>query len=59
VDSLKQEKTEMKTIRLTVVLCFVLGLAGVFPGAHLTFAQSDDVCARPDGLPAPPMDWEL
>ena len=46
----------MKTIRLTVVLCFVLGLAGVFPGAHLTFAQLDDVCARPDGLPAPPAD---
>ena len=46
----------MKTIRLTVVLCFVLGLAGVFPGAHLIFAQMDEICSRPDGIPAPPAD---
>ena len=46
----------MKTIRWTVVSCFVLGLTGVFPGAHLTFAQSDDICSRPARLPAPPED---
>ncbi len=44
----------MKTTRLTFVLCFVLGLTGAFPGAHLIFAQSDDVCSKPAGLPDPP-----
>ncbi len=44
----------MKTIRLTVILCFVLGLAGIFPGAHLAFAQSQEVCPRPADLPALP-----
>ena len=44
----------MKTIRLTVVLCFVLGLAGVFPGAHIALAQPEEVCPRPAALPALP-----
>ena len=46
----------MKTIKLEVGLCFLLGLAGVFPGAQLTFAQSDDICAKPAGFPDPPAD---
>ena len=44
----------MNMIRWTLVLCFVLGLTGAFPGAHLAFAQSDDICSKPAGLPDPP-----
>ncbi len=44
----------MKTIRLTVGLCFVMGLAGVFPVAHLALAQSQEACPRPSALPALP-----
>ena len=46
----------MKTTRLTFVLCFVLGLTGAFSGAHLAFAQSDEICSRPAGIPDPPAD---
>ncbi|MDE2929161.1 MAG: hypothetical protein OXT71_22465 [Acidobacteriota bacterium] len=44
----------MKTIRLTVGLCFVLGLSGVFPVAQLALAQPQEACPRPLALPALP-----
>ena len=44
----------MKAIRLTFVLCFVLGLAGVFPGGHFALGQSQEACPRPSALPALP-----
>ena len=44
----------MNRIRLTLGLWFVLGLAGVFPGAHLALAQSQEACPRPSALPALP-----